>query len=77
MKNFGKIIFGAALIASFASCTNETNFGQESAGQVEEGIPTYARIKLSVNQMGSRAGLSRATAITDAPRFFASHSNVS
>lgn len=65
MKNFGKIIFGAALIASFASCTNETNFGQESAGQVEEGIPTYARIKLSVNQMGSRAGLSRATAITD------------
>ena len=65
MKNFGKIIFGAALIASFASCTNETNFGQESAGQVEEGIPTYARIKLSVNQMGSRAGLSRAAAITD------------
>lgn len=65
MKNFGKMIFGAALIASFASCTNETNFGQESAGQVEEGIPTYARIKLSVNQMGSRAGLSRAAAITD------------
>ncbi len=65
MKNFGKIIFGAALIASFASCTNETNFGQESAGQVEEGIPTYARIKLSVNQMGSRAGLSRAAAIKD------------
>lgn len=63
MKNFGKMIFGAALIASFASCTNETNFGQESAGQVEEGIPTYARIKLSVNQMGSRAGLSRAAAI--------------
>lgn len=63
MKNFGKMIFGAALIASFASCTNETNFGQESAGQVEEGIPTYARIKLSVNQMGSRAGLSRASAI--------------
>lgn len=65
MKNFGKMIFGAALIASFASCTNETNFGQESAGQVEEGIPTYARIKLSVNQMGSRAGLSRAAAIKD------------
>ena len=65
MKNFGKMIFGAALIASFASCTNETNFGQESAGQVEEGIPTYARIKLSVNQMGSRAGLSRAAAIID------------
>lgn len=65
MKHFGKMIFGAAMIASFASCTNETNFGQESAGQVEEGIPTYARIKLSVNQMGSRAGLSRAAAITD------------
>ncbi len=65
MKNFGKMIFGAALIASFASCTNETDFGQGATGQVEEGIPTYARIKLSVNQMGSRAGLSRAAAITD------------
>lgn len=63
MKDFGKMIFGAAMIASFASCTNETDFGQGTAGQVEEGIPTYARIRLSVNQMGSRAGLSRAAAI--------------
>lgn len=65
MKNFGKMIFGAALIASFASCTNETNFGQESAGQVEEGIPTYARIKLSVKSVGSRAALSRSAAMDD------------
>lgn len=55
MKHFGKMIFGAAMIASFASCTNETDFGQGAAGQVEEGIPTYARITLNVNQMGSRA----------------------
>ena len=61
MKHFGKMIFGAAMIASFASCTNETDFGQGAAGQVEEGIPTYARITLNVNQMGSRAGMSRAT----------------
>lgn len=61
MKHFGKMIFGAAMIASLAACTNETDFGQGAAGQVEEGIPTYARITLNVNQMGSRAGMSRAT----------------
>lgn len=55
MKHFGKMIFGAAMIASLAACTNETDFGQGAAGQVEEGIPTYARITLNVNQMGSRA----------------------
>jgi hypothetical protein len=55
MKHFGKMIFVAAMIASFASCTNETDFGQGAVGQVEEGIPTYARITLNVNHMGSRA----------------------
>ena len=64
MKHFGKMIFGAAMIASLAACTNETDFGQGAAGQVEEGIPTYARITLNVNQMGSRAGMSRATSIS-------------